>query len=99
MGTPLLRRSTAFGHQTIALMFRLRDPPKRDSEANLRCRPWVKPLLGGRTSASAECSHWSGGQSAAQFCLAGTHATLRKVRSDIRATLAADPAHEPVLDV
>src|SRR5258708_38443633 len=30
-------------------------------------------LLGGRTSASAECGHWSGGQSvgqAAQFCLA-----------------------------
>jgi hypothetical protein len=27
-------------------MFRLRDPPKRDSEANLRCRPWVKPPLG-----------------------------------------------------
>jgi hypothetical protein len=31
--------------------------------------------------------------------LAGAHATLRKVRSDIRATLASDPAHEPVLDV
>lgn len=64
----MLRRSTAFGHQTIALMFRLRDPPKRDSEANLRCRPWVKPL--GRTSASAECRLGPGGQSvdqAAQF--------------------------------
>ena len=31
--------------------------------------------------------------------LAGAHATLRKIRPDIRATLAADLAHEPVLDV
>ena len=31
--------------------------------------------------------------------LAGAHATLRKVRSDICATFAADPTHEPVLDI
>ena len=31
--------------------------------------------------------------------LAGAHATLRKVRSDIRASLAADLAHEARLDI
>src|SRR6476659_2030975 len=58
-------------------------------------------LLGGRTSASADCRHWSTRTARwlRNSALASTHAGLRKLRPHFRVTFAAGGADEVGLDV
>ena len=65
-------------------------------------------LLGGRTSASAKCRHWSEGsplaraillRPAAQFPLTGTHPRVRKFRPGLGAALAAGGTDKAWLNI